>query len=122
MTENSPNASPAAPIEDGYCGDDWPLMLDGTEWNGQDLPRLVRDGRGPFGNLWDVLLLLEGVEIQVQVQVVDLPQLHTGSNKYVRTVLSCPGQRRLSRVLLLVDANYVNWDRGFPSNLPTNEM
>lgn len=88
MTTDSPHISPTAHTEDGYCGDDWPLMPDGTEWNGKDLLGLSCDGSSPFGNIWDVRILLGEVEIQVQAREVDVPRVYAGANNYVRTVLT----------------------------------
>lgn len=88
MAADPLNISPTVHTEDGYRGDDWPLMPDGTDWNGKDLLELIRDGSSPFGNVWDVRILLEEVETQVQARVVGIPRVHAGANNYVRTVLA----------------------------------
>ncbi|KAG6362093.1 hypothetical protein INS49_010322 [Diaporthe citri] len=82
MAADSPSISPTVHSEDGHRGDDRPLMPHGTEWNGKDLLGLVRDDSSPFANIWDVRILLEEVETQVQAQVVDIPEVHAGANNY----------------------------------------
>lgn len=63
-------------------------MPDGAKWNGKNLLQLLHDGKSPFKDVWDVRLLLQEVEAQVQARVVDIPQVHAGANNYVRTFLT----------------------------------
>lgn len=97
MTPTSTGASPQAAVEpveavsdkgsdDGYVGDEWPETSDGSPWDGKNLLQLLHDGNSPFRKIWDVKLLLREVETITESQVVDIPEVFTGSNNYV----SCP--------------------------------
>lgn len=72
--------------DDGYVGDEWPEAPDGSPWDGKNLLRLLRDGASPFRKIWDAKLLLREVEKITETQVVDVPEVFTGTNNYV----SCP--------------------------------
>lgn len=63
-------------------------MAEGTEGITKALFGLMRDSSSPSGNIWDVRLLLEEVETQVQARVVDIPQVLIGENNYVRAALN----------------------------------
>ncbi|KAF4441810.1 3-hydroxybutyryl- dehydratase [Fusarium albosuccineum] len=78
---SSPNLSIAS-SDNGYLGDDWPRMPDGTIWDGRNLLDLLRKGQSPFSPIWDVNLLFQEVEDKVGAKVIDVPCVHTGSNNY----------------------------------------
>lgn len=63
--------------------DDWPKMPDGTDFDGRHLLALVRDGKSPFHEQWDVNLLVQEIEKNLNVQVDDIPYVSQGSNCYV---------------------------------------
>lgn len=69
-----------------YCGDDWPVMPDGSEYDGKQLLTLVREGRSPFQGDWDVNLLIEEIEEKLSTRVLDIPMVYDGANYYVRLV------------------------------------
>ncbi|KAJ4307449.1 hypothetical protein N0V84_012723 [Fusarium piperis] len=62
--------------------DDWPKMPDGTDFNGQQLLALVRNGASPFRQAWDVNLLIREIEENLGTQVIDIPFVYSGSNNY----------------------------------------
>ncbi|OBT66610.1 hypothetical protein VE03_03960 [Pseudogymnoascus sp. 23342-1-I1] len=62
--------------------DDWPQMPDGSDFDGKQLLTLVRSGNSPFLGVWDVNLLIQEIEENLDTQVVDIPQLYNGSNNY----------------------------------------
>ena len=64
--------------------DSWPTMANGRDYDGQNLLRLIRDGRSPFADRWDVNLLIREIEGKLATQVVDIPTITIGSNNYVR--------------------------------------
>jgi len=64
--------------------DDWPVMQDGSEYDGKQLFSLVRNNESPFAGLWDVKQLIEEVEENLNVKVIDIPSVTMGSNNYVR--------------------------------------
>lgn len=70
--------------------DDWPSMLDGSQYDGKQLLTLVRDGKSPFQGLWDVNLLIHEIEEHTNTQVVDIPVVDKGSNNYVSPPLYFP--------------------------------
>ena len=72
---------------DGYCGDDWPLVADGSDYDGKDLLKLVREGKSPFKNDWDVELLLQEVDSVLKSKVHDIVIVTEGSNNYVSMFL-----------------------------------
>lgn len=63
--------------------DDWPTNGDGTEYDGKNLLELVRKSQSPFDGVWDVNQLITEVEEKLNIQVIDIPQVHNGSNNYV---------------------------------------
>ncbi|KFY95009.1 hypothetical protein V498_03581 [Pseudogymnoascus sp. VKM F-4517 (FW-2822)] len=62
--------------------DDWPQMPDGSDFDGKQLLTLVRGGNSPFHGVWDVNLLIQEIEENLDTQVVDIPQVYNGSNNY----------------------------------------
>lgn len=68
--------------------DTWPTMADGRDYDGRNLLRLIRDGRSPFADRWDVNLLIREIQDKLATQVVDIPVVTFGSNNYV--ILSTP--------------------------------
>ena len=69
-----------------YC-DEWPKMLDGKDFDGKHLLSLVRSGNSPFKGLWDVNLLIQEVEENLNTQVIDIPVISMSSNNYVSSCL-----------------------------------
>lgn len=66
-----------------YCGDDWPVMVDGSKYDGKQLLALVREGKSPFQGAWDVNLLIEEIEEKLNTKVLDIPMVYDGANYYV---------------------------------------
>lgn len=66
-----------------YYGDEWPKMPDGTDYDGKDLLNLLRDGKSPFADVWDVNLLIREIEEHLNTKVVDIPFIYHGANSYV---------------------------------------
>jgi hypothetical protein len=66
-----------------YTDDEWPEMPDGIDFDGKQLLTLVRDGNSPFHGVWDVNLLIQEIEKNLDTQVIDIPQVYYGSNNYV---------------------------------------
>ena len=64
--------------------DESPIGFDGT-----GLLPLVRSGRSPFQDVWDVNLLIREIEDHL-ASVVDIPAVGKGSNNYVRFLFRCP--------------------------------
>jgi len=63
--------------------DDWPKMPDGSDFDGQQLLPLVRNGNSPFHGVWDVNLLIREIEQNLGTKVIDIPATYKGSNNYV---------------------------------------
>lgn len=66
-----------------YTDDEWPQMPDGTDFDGKQLLAMVRNGNSPFHGVWDVNLLIQEVEKNLDTQVIDIPEVCHGSNNYV---------------------------------------
>ncbi|OBT73570.1 hypothetical protein VF21_07633 [Pseudogymnoascus sp. 05NY08] len=60
--------------------DDWPQMPDGSDFDGKQLLTLVRSGNSPFHGVWDVSLLIQEIEKNLDTRVVDIPELYNGPN------------------------------------------
>lgn len=67
----SDKAGHSSPIPSATSSDDWPLVPDGSEWDGKNLLDFVRKNISPFGKIWDVSLLLREVESKLHAEVVD---------------------------------------------------
>ena len=63
--------------------DDWPVMPDGSDFDGEDLLTLVRAGNSPFNGVWDVNLLIQEIEENLGSRVTDILAVNKGSNNYV---------------------------------------
>lgn len=63
--------------------DDWPTNGDGTEYDGKNLLDLVRKDQSPFRGVWDVNQLIAEVEEKLNSKVLDILNVHKGSNNYV---------------------------------------
>lgn len=63
--------------------DNWPKMPNGINFDGRHLLALVRQGKSPFHDQWDVNLLVQEIEKNLDVQVDDIPYVSQGSNCYV---------------------------------------
>ena len=66
-----------------YYVDSWPTITDGNDYDGRNLLRMLHEGRSPFADRWDVKLLIREVEHRLSAEVVDIPAISNGSNKYV---------------------------------------
>ncbi|KAG6810278.1 hypothetical protein H0H92_012607 [Tricholoma furcatifolium] len=65
-----------------YAQDDWPTLSDGTDWDGKELPTLIRDGISPFKRIFDVQTLIEEIEKALDAEVVDIPLVTYGAHHY----------------------------------------
>jgi len=65
--------------------DDWPIMPDGSKYDGKRLFSLVQNNESPFAEAWDVKQLIEEVEENLSAKVIDIPSVTKGSNNYVRS-------------------------------------
>lgn len=63
-----------------YYKDSWPVMPDGTNYDGKQLLSLVRSGNSPFKDAWDVNLLTQELEENLGAAVTDIPRVYSGSN------------------------------------------
>ena len=72
-----------ADMSDEYVCDDWPKMLDDSDFDGKHLLALVRESKSPFHGVWDVNLLVREVEENLGAKVIDIPDVFHGSNNYV---------------------------------------
>lgn len=66
-----------------YLSDPWPEMPDGSEFDGTNLLPLVRSGKSPFEEAWDVKLLIRELEENLRDVVTAIPFVYKGSNNYV---------------------------------------
>ncbi len=71
--------------DEGYIRDEMP---DGTDFDGKGLLDLVRAGKSPFKDAWDVNLFVEEIETVVDTKVADIPLVSKGSNNYVSASLA----------------------------------
>ncbi|KAL7949658.1 3-hydroxybutyryl-CoA dehydratase [Trichoderma barbatum] len=65
-----------------YFRDDWPKMADGTDYDRKQLLDLVRNGKSPFSDVWDVNQLIQEIEEHPDTTVVDIPHVYDGANCY----------------------------------------
>ncbi|KAG6878964.1 hypothetical protein C0992_006258 [Termitomyces sp. T32_za158] len=63
-----------------YRRDDW--VTDDTDFDGKDVLALVRSGNSPFS--WDIDLLIQEIENNLEARVIDIPYVSEGANYYVR--------------------------------------
>jgi hypothetical protein len=49
-----------------------------------NLLHLTLDGKSPFGEVWDVSLLIREIEENLSTRVADISFVHKGSKNYVR--------------------------------------
>ena len=69
-----------------YCNE-WPKMPDGNDFDGKHRLSLVHSGNSPFQGLWDVNLLIQEVEENLNTQVIEIPVISIGSDNYVSSTL-----------------------------------
>ncbi|KAI4632831.1 hypothetical protein J4E80_000189 [Alternaria sp. BMP 0032] len=62
--------------------DEWPVELNGEEYDGKHILTLVRDNASPFKDVWNVQSLIDEIEEKLQVKVTDIPTIDKGSNNY----------------------------------------
>ncbi|EJP61249.1 3-hydroxybutyryl-CoA dehydratase [Beauveria bassiana ARSEF 2860] len=103
-----------------YYKDPWPVMPDGTKFDGKQLLGLVRSGKSPFDGAWDVNLLIQELEENLGAAVTDIPFVYSGSNNYgfhVRLSNHLDVVARLARG----DVNMPDYD-GFPIQVQIPEV
>ncbi|KAL4936339.1 hypothetical protein BDV06DRAFT_205232 [Aspergillus oleicola] len=66
-----------------YLRDEWPIMPDGSTYDGKNLLKLVINNKSPFEGLWDVKRLLAEIERNLRARVVDIPSIVRGSHNAV---------------------------------------
>lgn len=71
-----------ASMPEEYSHDDWPKMPDGNDFDGTQLLQLFRSNKSPFQRDWDVDLLIQEIEHNLNTQIVDIPFVSKGSNNY----------------------------------------
>lgn len=59
---------------------------------------LVRGGNSPFHGVWDVNLLIQEIEENLDTQVVNIPQVYNGSNNYVSPPVQSSDEVKLNQV------------------------
>lgn len=92
--------------------DDCPKMQNGIDFDGKQLLTLVRSGNSPFHGVWNVNLLIQEVEENLNTHVVDIPIVYKGSNNY-GFHLKLSNQPDIVARLARGDVNMPNFD-GFP--------
>ncbi|KAL7970401.1 3-hydroxybutyryl-CoA dehydratase [Trichoderma sp. SZMC 28014] len=95
-------------------------MPDGTDFDGRHLLALVRDGKSPFHEQWDVNLLVQEIEKNLNVQVDDIPYVSQGSNCYGIHIKLSKGEDIVAR-LARSDVNMPDFD-GFPIDVQVPEV
>jgi hypothetical protein len=70
-----------------YIEEDWPKSADGSDFDGKQLLALVSSGNSPFHGAWNVNLLIQEIEENLNTQVIDIPVVSKGSNNYVSSCL-----------------------------------
>ncbi|KAH7244950.1 hypothetical protein B0J15DRAFT_564806 [Fusarium solani] len=105
---SSPALSTASSGHD-YLGDEWPQMLDGSQWDGLNLLDLLSRGQSPFGPILDANLLLQEVKDKLSAEVIDIPRVHTGANNY-GFHLKLSDQRHVLARLWRADVNMPHYD------------
>ncbi|KAK4185042.1 hypothetical protein QBC35DRAFT_517184 [Podospora australis] len=85
-----------------YYGDDWPLMPDGTPYDGKKLLGLVRSGKSPS----------DGIEEKLNTQITGIPTVSKGSHNYGFPITSTSRPDMVAR-LARDDVNMPDFD-SFP--------
>lgn len=67
--------------------DEWPSGPDGKQYDGKHLLDLVRNDNSPFRGVWDVKLLIQEIEEDLNTRVIDIPIVERGPNNYVSSYL-----------------------------------
>ncbi|KAJ2903737.1 uncharacterized protein MKZ38_009389 [Zalerion maritima] len=106
--------------DDMYIDDDWPKMPDGSDFDGKQLLALVRSGKSPFHGVWDVNLLIQEIEENLDTQVIDIPATYKGSNNYGFHV-KLSNQPDIVARLARGDVNMPNF-HGFPIHSQVAEV
>lgn len=75
-----------------YWRDEWPVMEDGSQYDGKELLRLVRGGKSPFAKVWNVENLIQEIEEKLVTQVTEILIINKGSNNYVSLCLHLSSQ------------------------------
>ncbi|KAJ5093225.1 hypothetical protein N7456_009086 [Penicillium angulare] len=99
--------------------DDWPSTPDGNQYDGKNLLTLVRDGKSPFQEIWDVNLLIQEIEEHTDTQVIDILVVDKGSNNYGFHIKNFKGPDMIAR-LARSDVNMPDFD-GFPIETQARE-
>ncbi|KAK1248583.1 hypothetical protein MKX08_006803 [Trichoderma sp. CBMAI-0020] len=100
--------------------DDWPKMPNGMHFDGRHLLALVREGKSPFHDQWDVNLLVQEIEKNLDIQVDDISYVSQGSNCYGFHIKLSKGKDIVAR-LARGDVNMPGFD-GFPIDVQVPEV
>ncbi|KAL6897222.1 3-hydroxybutyryl-CoA dehydratase [Trichoderma evansii] len=95
-------------------------MPDGIDFDGQHLLALVRAGKSPFHDQWDVNLLVQEIAENLCAQVEDIPYVSRGSNNYGIHIKLSNGMDIVAR-LARGDVNMPDFD-GFPIDKQVPEV
>ncbi|KAH0580235.1 hypothetical protein H2248_001753 [Termitomyces sp. 'cryptogamus'] len=107
-------------VEEEYAMDKWPTMPDGSDFDGNHLLTLVRDGKSPFKGVWDINQLFREIEEKLGAHVIDIPSVSSGCRNYgfhMKLSNSLDIVARLSRS----DVNMPNFV-GYPFNMQVTEV
>lgn len=77
MASEEAIAETAANFE--YLDDTWPIMADGCPYDGKHLMKLVREGKSPSADVWDVDLLFKEAKKLLGAAVIDVPMVYEGA-------------------------------------------
>ncbi|KAF3310519.1 hypothetical protein TWF173_009406 [Orbilia oligospora] len=95
-------------------------MPDGTDFDGKQLLTLVLDGKSPFQGVWDVKLLIQEAEENLNAQVIDIPEVYKGSNNYGFHLKLSNGREIMAR-LARSDVNTPDY-LGFPMDMQVADV
>ncbi|KAJ8125508.1 hypothetical protein O1611_g8131 [Lasiodiplodia mahajangana] len=104
--------------DDAYIDDDWPKMPDGSDFDGKHLLGLVHNKKSPFS--WNVNLLIQEIEENLNTRVVGIPYVDKGSNNYGFHI-KLSNQPDIVARLARGDINMPNFD-GFPFQSQVTEI
>ena len=77
-----------------------PYALLDFDFDGKQLLTLVRSGNSPFHGVWDIDLLIQEIEENLGAEVIDIPVVFKGSNKYVSSYLQSLSSTSMLRLRL----------------------
>lgn len=79
-------ATIADPVSDQDFLDPWPILDDGTEWDGMGLLDLLQANQSPFGKSLDVRALLLEIQASINVEITNVPIVTYGANHFVSSL------------------------------------